>query len=259
MVTESVPLQFTGAARLARLRELTGRDEFAVSGVGTVNAIKLLSSLMEKSLAGESGEFRVLDLVAVDRDLLLAAIYTRAFGDKIESTLTCVRCAQPFDLHFSLGSLIEAAYGQADEHALKRLGGGRFETSNGTRFRLPTGEDELALADMGEIEATSLLLDRCAPESDWPEDRGAVEEFLERVAPLVHLELIACCAECNHSHTVQFDIQSYVLSAIMAERPRLLSEIHRIAKAYSWSLDEILSLNRSDRRRIVELIENEAS
>jgi hypothetical protein len=34
-------------------------------------------------------------------------------------------------------------------------------------------------------------------------------------------------------------------------------EINRIAKAYSWSLDEILSLRRSDRRHLVELIENE--
>jgi len=259
MMTEIIPLRFAGATRMPRLRELTGRDEFAVSGADTANAINLLSSLMESPPQSETGQLRVVDLVAADRDLLLAAVYKRAFGDKIESTLTCARCAQPFDLYFSLRRLIEAAYAQTDEHALKPLGEGRFETSDGARLRLPTGEDELVLTGMGATEADTLLLERCVADSDWSEDRAAFEEFLERVAPLVHLELMACCAECNHAHTVQFDIQSYVLGAIMAERPRLLSEIHRIAKAYSWSLDEILSLNRSDRRRVVELIESEAS
>jgi hypothetical protein len=102
-----------------------------------------------------------------------------------------------------------------------------------------------------------LLLSRCAEGGDWPEGGVAFEQLLEQVAPLLDLELIAPCAECGHVHTIQFDIQTYVLGAIVAERRRLLSEINRIARAYSWSLDEILSLRRSDRRQFVELIENE--
>jgi len=48
-----------------------------------------------------------------------------------------------------------------------------------------------------------------------------------------------------------------LLGALVSERRRLLSDINCIAGAYSWSLDEILSLTRSDRRQLVELIENE--
>ena len=58
---------------------------------------------------------------------------------------------------------------------------------------------------------------------------------------------------CPHG---QFDIQTYLLGAILSERRSLLSDINCIARAYSWSLDEILSLTRSDRRHLVELIEN---
>ena len=36
------------------------------------------------------------DLTAADRDRLLAALYEQAFGDRIDSTLTCAECARPW-------------------------------------------------------------------------------------------------------------------------------------------------------------------
>jgi hypothetical protein len=257
MITDTIPLRFAGERSVARLRELTGRDEFAVLGASTANAIQLLSALLAEAQGGADGAIRALDLVAADRDLLLAAIYERAFGDKIESTLTCARCGQPFDLHFSLRKLIETAHSETTEPRLTPLGGGNFETLDGFRFRLPTGNDELELAGLSAAEIETRLFERCALDGKWQGAAAGFEDLLEHVAPLLHLELVARCAECHHSHQVQFDIQSYVLGAIAAERRRLLLEIHRIARAYSWPLDDILSLSRSDRRQIVELIENE--
>jgi hypothetical protein len=81
--------------------------------------------------------------------------------------------------------------------------------------------------------------------------------LLDDVAPLLDLELSARCVECGYVQTVHFDIQTYLLGAIISERRRLLNEINRIARAYAWSLEEILSLRRTDRRYLVELIENE--
>jgi len=257
MIAESIPLRFAGARLTACLRELTGREEFGVRGANTANAIDLLSALLENASPGETEQIRAVDLVAADRDRLLAAVYERAFGDRIESTLTCAQCAQPFDLYFSLRRLIAAVNERTSDGQWRPLGDGRFEGSDGLRFRLPTGTDELALAGLAASEVGSLLLSRCAEGGDWPDGGTVFEQLLEQVAPLLDLELIAPCAECGHVHTIQFDIQSYVLGAIVAERRRLLSEINRIARAYSWSLDEILSLRRSDRRQFVELIENE--
>ena len=94
-------------------------------------------------------------------------------------------------------------------------------------------------------------------EHEWPEGVDEFEELLERIAPLIDLELLATCPECHHTHKVQFDIQTYLLGALVTERRRLLADINCIANAYSWSLDEILSLTRSDRRHLVELIETE--
>lgn len=257
MIAGSIPLRFVGSGLKARLRELTGRDEYRVLGTNTANAINLLSSLLEDSALGEGTQLEAADLVASDRDRLLAAVYERAFGDRIESTLTCARCCQPFDLDFSLDRVIKAIDEGTTSDEWQSLGDGRFENSTGVRFRLPTGRDELELAGLASGAVESSLLQRCAEESNWCAGRTAFEELLERVAPLLDLELVAPCAECGHVHTIQFDVQTYVLGAIMAERRRLLTEINRLARAYSWSLEEILSLRRSDRRQFVELIENE--
>jgi len=250
-------LRFVGSGFDTRLRELTGHDEFRVLGTNTANAINLLASLLEESALDEAKRLNAADLVASDRDRLLAQVYKRAFGDRIESTLKCTRCAQPFDLDFSLHRVIKAVDERTADDEWQSLGDGRFENSAGVRFRLPTGRDELELAGLASDAVESLLLKRCVEESNWSKERSAFEELLERVAPLLDLELVAPCAECGHVHTIQFDIQTYVLGAIMAERRRLLKEINRLARAYSWSLDEILSLRRSDRRQFVELIENE--
>ena len=253
MFADTIPLRFAGPGIVASLRELTGRDEFGVVGANTANAIKLLSTL----LADSTPELKAADLVASDRDRLLAAVYERAFGDRIESTLTCAQCQQPFDLDFSLKRVIKAVDERTSGEDWRALGDGLFESSSGARFRLPTGRDELELAALSRDAVESMLLKRCAEASEWSEDQTAFEELLERVAPLLDFELVASCAECKHVHTIQFDIQTYVLGALMAERRRLLAEINRLARAYSWSLEEILSLRRSDRRQFVELIENE--
>jgi hypothetical protein len=256
MYSETIPLRFAGGA-IARIRELTGRDEYSVFGVSTANAIDLLSGLIEAQSDRQSLSIQAIDLVAADRDQVLAAVYRTAFGDRIESTLTCDKCAQPFDIDFSLQNLI-ASINQADEPVqFLQLEDGSFQASNGVTFRLPTGRDELAATGQSAQELESLLLKRCTDEQGWTGGGGALEDLLERVAPLIDLELIATCPECRHVHKLQFDIQTYLLGALVAERRRLLSDINCIAAAYSWSLEEILSLTRSDRRHLVELIENE--
>ena len=259
MVAETIPLRFAETTTVARLREMTGRDERAVSGTSTVDAIQLLDALLDDSSTDREQRLCASDLVAADRDRLLAAVYERAFGDRIESTLVCERCAQPFELCFLLSELTESIRKPRSVDGWRHLGNGRFTTATGVSFRLPTGNDELAVARLSPKEAESSLLSRCAEIDAWPGGANAFEEMLDEIAPLLDLELKANCPECGHIHTLQFDIQRYLLGVIVGERRRLLAEIHRIATAYAWSLNEILSLTRSDRRRFVDLIENEKS
>jgi hypothetical protein len=252
MIRDRVVLRFSGEKRVAPLRELTGRDEYAISGASTSSAIELLDALLDEA---SQQRVRAADLVAADRDRLLAAVYARAFGDRIESTITCTRCEQPFDLHFSLQQLMESVDRRTPEVEWKPIGGGRFEAPGGATVRLLTGSDELAASALSREEMESFLRDRANASNE--ESNEALAQAMDQIAPLLDLELVARCAECGHVHVVQFDIQRYTLGAILAERRRLLAEINRIAIAYAWRLDEILSLTRTDRRILVELIDNE--
>ena len=251
-----VPLQFSASDehghRAVKLRELTGNIERAVSSTSTADAMCLIDSL----IVGELGRRQAKDLTASDRDRLLAMIYQQAFGDRIESTLTCAVCSQPFDIDFSIEELMTSLF-EHRSSSYQVLEDGRIETSDGISFRLPTGGDELAIVGLSPDDASSTLLERCIGESPSLE-QDAFEELLDEIAPLLDLDLAASCPECGQPHSVEFDIQSYLLGAILGERRQLLSAIHRLASAYQWPLDEILSLTRSERRSLVDMIEGDS-
>jgi hypothetical protein len=117
---------------------------------------------------------------------------------------------------------------------------------------------------MPEDEAEYTLLTRCLlsdasqqipDQSDY--DIEAIDTALESVAPLLDLDMDAECPECGHVQLVHFDIQHYLLTALKQEQKQLNQEIHRLASVYKWSLNEILSLPRSQRRSLAVLIEND--
>jgi len=255
---DSVSLRFVPGQPRVRLRELTSAEERSVAGTTTDDALFLLDALVFAP-PGEPAPPRAHDLVASDRDRLLVAIYRRNFGDKIENTLTCELCDHPFDIDFSLGGLAMSLETPGSTR-VRPLGQNQFETAEGLRFRLPTGRDERAIAALPASEAENALL-RCCTVGDAmapaPAEAAGLQELLAEVAPLIDLDLDARCPECGRTHSLQFDIQSYLLGALLGERRRLAQEMHLIAIAYGWGLQEILSLGRHERRQFVELISNE--
>ena len=104
-----------------------------------------------------------------------------------------------------------------------------------------------------------MLLSRCIIEGDLEQDGRSVQDALQKLSPIAEIDLIARCPECGSAESVHFSLQSYLLSALRQENPRLSCEIHRLAETYGWSLSEILSLPRTQRRALVALIEAEYS
>ncbi len=76
---------------------------------------------------------------------------------------------------------------------------------------------------------------------------------------MLDLEVDAPCPECGHANTLHFGIQQMLLGALTGERPRLLGEVHVLARAYGWGLGDILGLPRVDRRAFVGLIERDGA
>jgi len=192
-------------------------------------------------------------LTAFERDRILAGVYWRLYGDRIESTLVCSVCSRPFELVFSLRDMVARS-----TPVMTPAGDGTYSTSEGLHFRLPTGEDELSVLDLPAEEAVRELLRRCvlAPATF---DAAAVQDAMEKAAPILDVDINTSCAECGAPVSVRFDLQSYLLQSIIQDRRRLWRETHVLAAAYRWSLDEIMSLTRADRGSLVAMIEADAA
>src|SRR5512140_3584332 len=108
MTSEQVALRFGRGPSRVSVRELTGHDERSVGDASTATAVELLARLVE--IPG-GGDWRADGLAASDRDRLLAALYRRTFGGKIDSTATCSACDSPFDLSFTIDELMQAVGG----------------------------------------------------------------------------------------------------------------------------------------------------
>ncbi len=241
-----------GAAAF-QIRELTGYDEQLVQQADTETAIVLL-----ERLCGFARKDAVR-LAPGERDLLLAAIYQRAFGSRIEGTVRCRSCNQPFDVHFSLDELLRSVQQSTHDASIERLPDHTFRTADGVRFRLPTGEDELTVRGLTSSAAESEMLRRCVIEANDGRDAGSVQGAMESVSPILDLSLDTQCPECGVKQKVQFDLQLYLLQALAQERKQLWRDTHTLAAAYHWSPNEIFGLSRSDRRFLVSILDGEAT
>ena len=245
----------SGRPSRLQLRELNGFDEQSVSGLDTATAIGLLDRLLVRAPGSSAQQLKAVELTAAERDRLLAAVYKRTFGSRIESTVRCTACESLFDLAFSIEDLLAALNSAALSATASQEADGTFRLGDSLRFRLPTGEDELAVVGLPASEAELELLRRCIIESKKPVEIDSVQEAMEEVAPVLDLDLDARCPECGGKQLVHFDIQFYLLRALQQQRRQISRDIHRLAVAYGWSLNEILSLSRNQRRAFVEFIE----
>ena len=232
--------------RPIRLRELTGEDEILVADGQPSAASRLLDRLLIAT-PGVDGSLVAPTLSITDHDRLLAAIFMRLYGDRAECHATCARCDQTFELELPLRSVIAeqdaqaADWGEPDE-------AGWWTTDQGVRFRAPSSE-EARQAD------GPTLRQRCL-DGDTPIDFD-LEEALATAAPILSIDLRVTCALCGAAQIARFDIATHLAKMLGREHPFLLREIHLLASGYGWSLGEILSLRRQDRRALAGLLASE--
>jgi hypothetical protein len=243
---QRVAITYSARPGWAYVRTLCGSDEDSVDGTDTASTIALIDRLLVRVPGAAYGPGDAHLLVAADRDRVLAAVYMREAGRKVSSLPTCTACKQRFEIDFDLSTIVAALVPAVD--APHRASDGTFVTATGMQFRLPTGEEELLAA--AHFSPREQLISRC--HISGPVDES-LADAMEAAAPLVDVELEATCAECGHTQALQFDIQSYFLGWLLAERRQRLFEQHLLARTLRWSLTEILSLTRAQRRLHAEL------
>lgn len=259
---KSIQLKHTPGLKSISLAELNGQAELSVDSTRTETAIGLVSSL---SNIPDSAS-----LVIADRDRVLSSIYTSTYGSQLQSTIVCTGCRKPFDIDFELDRLEQHLWRSAENHSRENSAPeqgaaeytvadehGFYHYPGHGRFRLPTGQDELAVAGKDPQQAVAELCHRCITDVRDDQSLQFLQHQMEQIAPLIDTEMDVTCPECGLPQYLRFDIQSFLLQKILGEKSSLLREIHELAKSYHWTLPQILDLPRSVRKRLVTIIENE--
>jgi hypothetical protein len=249
--TKAIDVGIGPATRYAYLAPLTGADEDAVAGTDTGSAIALIERLLRAGPPPSVQPGEAATLSAGQRDRLLAELHLQAFGPRISATLRCAACGEDFDIGFALPELLAHVRRQATRDVAPSADG--IMVHRDLRFRLPTGADELAVAGLTASEARARLL-ACCLVSPMPDAPERLELAMAEVDPVLDLDLPTRCAECGTEQSRQFSIQAYCLGSLLAERRRLVEEVHVLAAAYGWGRAEILSMRRTVRREHVALL-----
>jgi hypothetical protein len=229
-----------------RVRPLCGHHELPIGADDTRTGIALLDALIDGPQSAAD------TLTTPERDRLLAEVWRRTYGPRVQSSPRCTGCERPFDVDFDIDALMAAVWPAVPPRRMELAG---------RAWRIPNGVDELAIAGLDGEGAALALARRCVldgTETD-AEEAAAFVAALEENAPLLDLELEARCPECGHRNEVGFRLQTFLLRALRQERSSLLAQVHRIAAAYGWPLADILSLERETRLKLVALIEADAA
>lgn len=233
--------------RLLFLRPLDGVAELIAEPGDPGSTNRLLQHLL---IEPNGAPTDVDALLGTWRDRALAALFEREFGGRVDARALCNQCGESFGFAFALAPILAE---QADKAAATGLvidEEGWWTLRNGARLRPPT------LGDLSRHSDPQTLL---AAVSEGKIPPAEAEALLDVGAPLLAIDLETRCPSCSARQDIEFEIGSYFIEAIAAERPLLIRETHLIASRYAWSRESIMALPRGDRRAYAQLIIGERS
>lgn len=192
------------------------------------------------------------------RDDQLLQLRQRLFGATLESVVRCPGCGESLEIHVDAHEL-RAAPEPGDGPETEWTAG-----DLSVRFRVPTGGDFLeleALSDPDEVRRR--LIERCVLDAHRgteriqalelaEEETIALGEQIAQADPRGELTLTAECPSCGHSWDSLLDIASFLWREIDIHVRRLLTEVHTLASAYSWSERDILRMSALRRQMYLE-------
>lgn len=272
--------------REVELAPLSGRDEELIAAQQPNANATLLTALLARCVL-RLGHIRPVSedltrhLLVADRQFLLLKLRQMTFGDQVQATVQCPweACRKKVDIDFSLDDIpVHESEQKGPLYTRKLSPEAAFGSEHGEPyrevvFRLPSGEDQEAIArtvEEDETEALALLLARCIRRLGPIFDPGPeilhhlsplalaeIERHMEAAAPQVDLTLVAHCPECEREFVAPFDLPEFFLGECKASRELLYREVHYLAYHYHWSEHEIMALPREKRRKYIALLADE--
>jgi hypothetical protein len=271
----------------AELSPLTGRDEeFLASVAPEVCTASVVTELLARCLK-RLGAIRDVDAALVrrllvgDRDYLLLKLRRSTFGARLDVVASCAAadCGQPMQVRISLDDITFESKPAAARYFTMRLSPEAAHVDAAgvaqreVEFRLPTGEDQEAVAHLfleDETRAVNQVFARCVRrvgkttdvdealvEGLSPRARREIEDQIELRAPRAAVELEGVCPECGTPFTLPLHFASDFARELRKNLQDLERNVHFLAWHYHWSEQDILSMTTRKRRRYVELLREE--
>jgi hypothetical protein len=208
-------------------------------------------------LGGERATRARVDSLSVpDRRYLMAEL-AGALGLSFSRSIhVCSECREPFHVPLDLARLPVYPAGGGNTSA------DVITTAGRVRVRVPTGADQIRIAQADDDAAAArLLVALCVAPADGPsrngtpaqfsaEDLVAIDAALDELAPNLPWAAEAPCPECGHVNVIPIDVAGWLTR--LADGPT--ADVHEIATAYGWSEREILALTRTQRLKYLALI-----
>lgn len=183
-----------------------------------------------------------------ERDARLLAAREALFGPRLEALAHCPACGERLELSLRVADL---RLSQSPSRQILKHGEYRL------RLR-PLASQDLASA-LGSADPARTLTLRAIEEASCQgqtlEAAQLPQEVLEAVAdrlpetdPQADLELKLSCPACRHAWAAPFDAVAFVWRELNAWALRTLAEVHRLASAYGWREQDILTLSPARRQ-----------
>ena len=247
--------------REAELQPLSGYEEEWLAqhsaAPSAVVVTKLLSACVVRLDDAMPTRDLIRQLLVGDRDYLMLQLRRMTLGDQFQAVFTCPACDAKMDISFPADNVPIERRPQTVVSYTLHLSVPEQE-GHTIRFRLPTGGDQEAVLGMDSQVAVEALFNRCIIDDGGvplsPEERRAVIDAMDRLAPQCEVELDLTCPECSHTFLALFDITTFFFHEMRIQENQLLREVHLLAWYYHWSEADILRLRRDRRRAYLGLL-----
>ena len=186
-----------------------------------------------------------------ERDRRLLTLRQLTFGSQLASVANCTQCGETLEWTVETTDLVMQS--PAEPPASLSVDVDDYRV----RFRLPNTLDIAVLANANWADAAAArqrLLENCILNAEQKGEDvlasalpvSVTTVIVKRMAeadPQADLQVDLSCPACGEEWRAQFDIESFFWNEMCLWAQRILSEVHRLARAYGWSETEILGLS----------------
>jgi hypothetical protein len=234
------------------LRDPDGMDDILLqetSGGPVETGIALLARLARAE--NESRDWAGLSVT--DFEFLLLTLRASRFGQHLALGFACPECGARVEVGFSVADYLAAVRPRPIAAVTQDPVRNGWFRLDGAGFRLPTAQDQAAVASLGD--PARHLAERCLDASARrPPQRRRVLRAMAAMAPEVSRPIAGACPACAARVQAPLHVARVVVGEMRRAAGAVHDDVDLIARSYHWPEAAILALPQDRRRAYAERI-----